>query len=154
VTTVIGIIADTHGVIRRPAVEALRGVHRILHAGDVGGPAVLAALQALAPVTAVRGNVDRDEWGRALPPTRLVEVEGRTIFLLHDLGDLDLDPAAAGLSVVVSGHSHRALIRREGDVLFVNPGSAGPRRFGLPLSVARLTIADGTLDPELIPLLG
>lgn len=150
--SVIGVISDTHGVVRRAALEALRGAQRILHAGDVGGPEVLRALEALAPVSAVRGNVDREAWAASLPATQTLEIEGRLIHMLHDLETLDLDPAGAGLAAVVSGHSHRGAIRHEGGVLLLNPGSAGPRRFGLPLSVARIIVTDGRLDAELIPL--
>ncbi|MFB3816444.1 MAG: metallophosphoesterase family protein [Candidatus Methylomirabilales bacterium] len=150
--TVLGVISDTHGVMRPEALEALRGVARVLHAGDVGSEAVLATLRALAPLTAVRGNADRGPLAAALPATASLVVAGVGIHLLHDVNDLDLDPAAAAVRVVVSGHTHRASIRWGEDVLYLNPGSAGPRRFGGGLSVARLTITAGRLDPEIIPL--
>jgi putative phosphoesterase len=150
--TVLGLISDTHGVVRRAALEALRGVDRILHAGDVGSQEVLAALRALAPLTAVRGNVDRGALAAVLPGTETIVVEEVAIHLLHDLSQLQLEPAAAGVRAVVSGHSHRASIRWAEDVLYLNPGSAGPRRFGGGLSVARLTVTGGRLDPEIIPL--
>jgi putative phosphoesterase len=147
----IGVISDTHGILRPQALEALRGVDRIVHAGDVGKPEVLDALRALAPVTAVRGNVDRGELTR-LRATRLVEVEGRSIYVLHDLAQLDLDVHAAGIHAVITGHTHRPTVEWEQDVLFLNPGSAGPRRFSLPVSLARITVTEGRLDPEIIHL--
>jgi putative phosphoesterase len=150
--TVLGVISDTHGVIRPQALDALRGADRILHAGDVGSQEVLEALRALAPLTAVRGNVDRGALAAALPATETVVVEEAAIHLIHDVSDLDLDPAAAALRAVVSGHSHRASNHWAGDVLYLNPGSAGPRRFGGRLSVARLTITGGALHAEIIAL--
>jgi len=148
----IGVIADTHGLIRAEALEALRGADLIVHAGDVGKAEVLAALESIARVAAVRGNVDRTEPLASLPATRVVTVAGLALFVLHSLDDLDLDPAAAGFRAVISGHSHRADIRREDGVLYLNPGSAGPRRFTLPLTLIRLSVADSRLDPELITL--
>jgi putative phosphoesterase len=147
----IGVISDTHGIARPEALEALRGVDRIIHAGDVGQPEVLDALRAIAPVTAVRGNVDRGELAR-LRVTRRVEVEGRSLYVIHDLSQLDLDARTAGLHAVVSGHTHRPVVQWEQDVLFLNPGSAGPRRFRLPVSLARITVTGGRLEPEIIHL--
>jgi putative phosphoesterase len=147
----IGVISDTHGILRPQAIEALRGVDRIVHAGDVGKPEVLDALRALAPVVAVRGNVDRGELAR-LRATRLVEVEGRSIYVLHDLAQLGLDVHAAGIHAVITGHTHRPTVEWDQDVLFLNPGSAGPRRFSLPVSLARITVTEGRLDPEIIQL--
>ena len=137
---ILGVISDTHGLLRPEAVEALRGSDRILHAGDVGDPEILEALAQIAPVTAIRGNVDTDPWARALPETEVVEAGGVSIYMLHDLGQLDLKPEAAGFRVVVYGHSHQPKIEEKNGVLYFNPGSAGPRRFNLPVSVGRLTI--------------
>jgi uncharacterized protein len=139
----VGLISDTHGLLRPEAVDRLRGAAHILHAGDIGAPEVLAALRELAPVTAVRGNNDRQPWARAVRVTETVRVGAVRIHLLHDLAELDIDPAAHGIRVVVSGHSHRPRIEERAGVLYVNPGSAGPRRFRLPVAVARLEI-DGT----------
>jgi uncharacterized protein len=138
VPTRIGLISDTHGLLRPQALDALRGSELILHAGDVGKPEILTALRDLAPVIAVRGNVDTADWARALPETAVAEAGGVRLYVLHDLHALDLNPAAAGFRVVVNGHSHQpGKFERDG-VLYVNPGSAGPRRFQLPASVARL----------------
>ncbi|MBI5441347.1 MAG: metallophosphoesterase family protein [Deltaproteobacteria bacterium] len=135
-----GVISDTHGLVRPEALAALAGVDRLLHAGDIGGPDVLAILETVAPVTAVRGNTDGSAWALGLPRTETVEAEGHLLYLLHDLGQLDLDPAAAGLSVVIHGHSHAPRSENFGGVLYLNPGSAGPRRFRLPVSVAKLVV--------------
>ncbi|WP_437924491.1 metallophosphoesterase family protein [Sorangium sp. So ce291] len=148
----IGVISDTHGLVRPEALAALAGSELILHAGDVGGPEVLAALAAIAPVTAVRGNNDRGRWAEGLPERATVRVGGATLFVLHDVKELDLDPAAARLSAVVAGHSHRPGIREQDGVLFLNPGSAGPRRFKLPLSVARLTVQGAAVTAEIVPI--
>src|SRR5205807_828884 len=129
----IGVISDTHGLLRPQALAALRGSALIIHAGDVGDPAILAALGEIAPVFAVRGNVDRGAWANDLPASELVEFEQHSIYVLHDLGELDLDPASAGLHAVISGHSHRPSIETKRGVLYFNPGSAGPRRFDLPI---------------------
>lgn len=131
----IGLISDTHGLVRPEAVAALEGVDRIVHAGDVGTPEVLAALRALAPVSVVRGNNDTGAWARALPTDEVVEAGGGLLYVLHDLAELALDPVAAGFHVVVSGHSHRPAVSQRDGVLYVNPGSAGPRRFRLPVAV-------------------
>lgn len=148
----VGVISDTHGVLRPQALAALRGSDLILHAGDVGSDVVLGALGQLAPVIAVRGNVDRALWAADLPHTQVVEVEGRFLYVLHDLGELDLDPAAAGFQVVISGHSHRPSIATNNGVLFLNPGSAGPRRLQLPVTLARLTIDANGPSAEIIQL--
>lgn len=150
----LGVLADTHGLLRPEVIEALRESDLILHAGDVGRPEVLAALRELAPTYAVRGNVDRGDWARALPRTEVVEHGGLFLYMLHDLEDLELDPRAAGFAAVVSGHSHRPLVREEGGVLYLNPGSAGPRRFRLPVTLARLRLAAGELKAELVELEG
>jgi uncharacterized protein len=148
----VGLISDTHGLVRPEALAALRGVDYILHAGDIGGEDVLHALRGLAPVTAIRGNNDTGPWGRSLPDTELVQLGGTWIYLVHDLGDLDIDPSAAGVDVVMSGHSHRPAVLEEGGVLYVNPGSAGPRRFTLPVSVAYLMIGTGRPSAHLATL--
>lgn len=144
----IGVIADTHGLLRPEARAALEGARAILHAGDVGGAAVIAGLQAVAPVFAVRGNNDWDAFGRTLPAVEWVGLGGLVAYVLHEIEHLDLDPAAAGVSVVVHGHSHRPSREERGGVLYLNPGSAGPRRFRLPVTVARIHLhgAAPTLD--------
>jgi putative phosphoesterase len=148
----IGVISDTHGLLRPEALGALRGVDRILHAGDVGGPEILDRLRELAPVTAVRGNVDREPWAAALAGTEVLEVDGISIYLLHNLDQLDLKPEAAGFRIVIYGHSHRPKIEEKNGVLYFNPGSAGPRRFQLPVSVGVLEIKDGSIRVRVINL--
>ena len=148
----VGLISDTHGLLRQEALAALRGCSLILHAGDVGEPAVLDGLAGLAPVRAVRGNVDRGELAARLRPTEVVELAGRRVYLIHDVGRLDLDPAAAGFAAVVHGHSHTAGVHEERGVLYVNPGAAGPRRFELRPSVGRLLISEGRLRAEIVEL--
>ncbi len=134
----IGLISDTHGLLRKEAVEALRGSEMIIHAGDVGKPEILEDLRKIAPVVAVRGNVDTAEWAKALPETAVAKAGATLIYVLHDVKALDLNPAAAGFRMVVSGHTHKPVMTEHGGVLYINPGSAGPRRFQLPVSVARL----------------
>jgi putative phosphoesterase len=137
---IIGLISDTHGLLREEAVRALRGSQLIIHAGDVGGPEILDTLRELAPVVAVRGNVDRGEWAFKLPLTAVAELGSAKIYVLHDVHQLDLNPVAVGFQAVVSGHSHKfANIERDG-VMYINPGAAGPRRFRLPVTVARLNV--------------
>jgi putative phosphoesterase len=136
----IGVISDTHGLLRPEAIKALQGAEHILHAGDVGDPAILDALRAIGPVTAIRGNIDEGGPCSHLSPTELVELGGRGIYMLHDVKKLDLNPEAAGIEVVVFGHSHKPLVEWRRGVLFLNPGSAGPRRFELPVTLARLNI--------------
>jgi putative phosphoesterase len=148
----VGVVSDTHGLLRPEAVQALQGVDVILHAGDVGDPLILQQLVSLAPVFVVRGNVDRAPWADALPSTEVVEVAGVTFFMLHELEQLDLDPAEAGIDVVVYGHSHRPDAEEKDGVLYLNPGSAGPRRFDLPVTVARLSIGEGTLEAGIVSL--
>ncbi|HTF34999.1 MAG TPA: metallophosphoesterase family protein [Myxococcota bacterium] len=150
--TSIGVISDTHGLVRPQAVEALRGSDLIVHAGDVGHPAVLEALRTLAPVVAVRGNNDRGAWAERLSATELVEVAGISLYVLHDLAELDLDPKAAGLRAVIAGHSHQPKLETRGGVLFLNPGSAGPRRFKLPVTLARVRVSAAGVDAELVEL--
>jgi putative phosphoesterase len=149
----LGLISDTHGLLRPEALRALAGCDRIVHAGDVGGAGIVEQLRAIAPVTAVRGNVDRGEWAQELPADAVVSVAGTALYVLHDVHDLDLSPAAAGMAAVISGHSHQPSIREEGGVLYLNPGSAGPRRFRLPVTLAILKIQDGALEPRLVALL-
>jgi hypothetical protein len=148
----IGVISDTHGLLRDEAVEALRGAEHILHAGDIGDSDILDELRQLAPVTAVRGNVDTEKWARKLPLTEVIEVAGVSIYMLHNLDELDLKPEAAGFRVVVYGHSHQPKMEEKNGVLYFNPGSAGPRRFKLPVSVGKLVIKDGKVRGELIEL--
>ena len=148
----VGVVSDTHGLLREEAVEALQGVDVILHAGDVGDPLILQQLVSLAPVFVVRGNVDRAPWADALPSTEVIEVAGVTFFMLHELELLDLDPAEAGIDVVVYGHSHRPEAEEKDGVLYLNPGSAGPRRFALPVTLARLSIGEGTLEAGIVSL--
>jgi putative phosphoesterase len=140
---IIGVISDTHGMLRDEALIALTGVDHILHAGDVGDPGILAALAEIAPVTAIRGNVDTSGACAELPATEAVELGGELFYLVHSVHDLDIDPVAAGVAVVVSGHSHKPGIELRSGVLYLNPGSAGPRRFKLPISLALVTLKDG-----------
>jgi hypothetical protein len=149
----IGLISDTHGLLRPQALRALEGSELIIHAGDVGDPEILAALKAIAPVFAVRGNVDTEPWALALPETEVVETESATIYVLHDVHALDLDPAAAGFQIIVSGHSHKPTRTEHGGVLFLNPGSAGPRRFDLPVTVARLDVRKQPWKVDFIDLM-
>lgn len=148
----IGVISDTHGLVRPEALRVLAGADLIVHAGDVGDPAVLEALRAVAPVVAVRGNNDHGPWAAALAETEVVETAGRSLYVLHDLKTLDLDPRAAGFDAVIAGHSHQPRIERRDGVLYVNPGSAGPRRFRLPIAVAWLAVELAGLDAEIVQL--
>jgi putative phosphoesterase len=148
----VGVISDTHGLLRPEAVAALRRVDHIIHAGDIGTPEILSALATIAPLTAVRGNNDRGSWARAIPETSQVKIGGRSIYVLHDLAELELDHLNRAIDVVVSGHSHKPRVERHEGVLLVNPGSAGPRRFNLPISLAILTIADRAVRAKLIEL--
>jgi putative phosphoesterase len=148
----VGVISDTHGLLRPEAVAALAGVERIVHAGDIGSPEVIAALARIAPVSAVRGNNDRERWAADLPQTEVVEVGGVSLYVLHDLHELDLDPRVAGFGAVIAGHSHQPKLHERDGVLYLNPGSAGPRRFKLPISLARLTITGSKIDARLVTL--
>ena len=148
----VGLISDTHGLLRPEALSALGGCDRIIHAGDVGEEDILAQLRAIAPVHIVRGNVDTEPWTRAWPRTEVVEVAGASVYVIHDLDRLDLDPAASGFAAVIYGHSHQPVIEEQGGVLYINPGSAGPRRFTLPISLARMTVEDGRVTAELVRL--
>ena len=143
----IGIISDTHGLLRPEAAEQLAGVDHIIHAGDIGSPEVIEGLRRIAPVTAIKGNIDRDEWAAGYPHTELVKLGGRFFYVLHNLKELDLDPVAAGIDVVVSGHSHSPKVETAGGVLYLNPGSAGPRRFSLPIALATLELTGDAMRP-------
>jgi putative phosphoesterase len=148
----IGLISDTHGLVRPEALAALAGCEHLIHAGDIGRQEVLDTLRAIAPLTVVRGNNDTAPWARALPETTTVTCGGRRLHVLHDLKQLAIDPAAQGVAVVVAGHSHRPTHRCDAGVHYVNPGSAGPRRFRLPVSVARLTMAADQITVEFVTL--
>jgi uncharacterized protein len=148
----IGVISDTHGLLRPAAIAAFQSVERIIHAGDIDTPDVLQALRTLAPVTAVRGNVDRGPWASELPTTAALTIEQVSVYVLHSLSDLDLVPEAAGVRVVVSGHSHRPAIQERNGVLYVNPGSAGPRRFRAPVSVALMEVQGARIEVRVVPL--
>ena len=149
---IVGVISDTHGLLREKALRALDGVEHILHAGDVGDLRILERLQALAPVTAIRGNIDEEGPCQTLPMIEIVELAGVTFYMLHNRQHLDLDPASAGFGVVIYGHSHKPSIERSKGVLFFNPGSAGPRRFKLPITIGTITITDGVLYPLIVEL--
>ena len=150
--TRVGLISDTHGLLRPEAIEALRGSQLIVHAGDVGNPEILESLRTIAPVVAVRGNVDKGEWARRLPLTAVAESDAVLIYVLHDVSALDLSPPAAGFQVVVSGHSHKPGKMERRGVLYINPGSAGPRRFQLPVMVARLDVGTTPFAVEFVEL--
>jgi uncharacterized protein len=150
----LGLISDTHGLMREEALQALRGSDLILHAGDVGGPEILETLKTIAPVVAVRGNVDTDKWGQTLPLTEVIQVGPVMIYMLHILPDLDINPPAAGFHIVVSGHSHKPWQTEKEGVVYINPGSAGPRRFYLPVTVARLDLDVRPWKAEFIDLEG
>lgn len=148
----IGVISDTHGVVTEKALEALKGSQLIIHGGDVGDPKVIKALEQIAPVYAVRGNTDRGRWAQALPMTQVVEVEDLRFFVIHDIGMLDLDPKAAGFNAVIYGHSHVPKEEWRDGILYFNPGSAGPKRFQLPICLGKIRIRDGSMDVEIVNL--
>jgi len=148
----IGIVSDTHGLMRPEVLSALQGVSLIIHAGDIGTPEVLQRLQAVAPVVAVRGNTDQGVWARNLPTTEVVEREGVSLYVLHNIAELDLDPAAADLNAVIFGHSHQPMREVQKGVLFLNPGSAGPKRFKLPVTMALLSIKEKQVTARIIGL--
>ncbi len=148
----VGLISDTHGLLRPEAIRALQGSELIVHAGDVGNAAVLHGLRAVAPVAAVRGNIDTGTWAKGLPRTETLQVDQVSLHVIHDLTQLDTLPEAAGFQVVVSGHSHQPSIEQRNGVLFVNPGSAGPRRFNLPVSLALLSVQGTSAHAELVTL--
>jgi uncharacterized protein len=149
---IVGVISDTHGLLRPEAVATLEGSDHIIHAGDVGSPDILKELSARAPLTAIRGNIDREAWARKLPETEVLEVGGVSIYVLHSIADLDLKPHAAGFKAVVSGHSHIAKQEVRDGVLYLDPGSAGPRRFKLPVTVGRLIVQDGAVQGEIFKI--
>jgi putative phosphoesterase len=149
---VVGVISDTHGLLRREAIAALRGSDLIIHAGDVGNPDVIKELAGMAPTHVVRGNVDTGSWAASLPMTELVDVGERLFYVLHEISQLDLDPADAGFAAVVFGHSHQPMIETREGVLFLNPGSAGPRRFKLPVTVARVGVSEQGMRPQIVDL--
>lgn len=148
----VGLISDTHSLLRSEAIAFLRGSDFIVHAGDIGGANILRELNALAPVTAVRGNNDKGSWANALAETHVLRVGDVSIYVIHDVAELDLDPAAAGFQIVVSGHSHKPAVLTRNGVLYVNPGSAGPRRFRLPIAVAQLEIAGRSVKASVVEL--
>jgi putative phosphoesterase len=148
----IGIISDTHGLLRPEAVELLRGSEHIIHAGDIGAPEIIPELEKIAPVTAIRGNVDTQAWARRFAETEVIELGGVFLYVTHDVNALDLNPKAAGFAVVVSGHSHQPKKEIKDGVLYFNPGSAGPRRFKLPISVGRLEIVGGKMSAEILEI--
>jgi uncharacterized protein len=150
----VGVISDTHGLLRPEAKVFLRGCDHIVHGGDITEARVLEELSKIAPVTAVRGNNDRGAWAEKIRETELVRIGDIHVYAIHDLGDLDIDPRAAGVDVVISGHTHKPLTQERDGVLFVNPGSAGPRRFKLPISIAELTIVGTTVSSRTIELVG
>jgi putative phosphoesterase len=150
--TRVGIISDTHGLLRAEALAFLEGCQHIVHGGDIGTPHVLAQLASVAPVTAVRGNNDPGTWADALPESSLFEVDGTYFYAIHDLAQLDIEPAAAGVQVVVCGHSHRPTVEWRDGVVYVNPGSAGPRRFRLPVAVAELVLTGGAINARIVEL--
>ena len=148
----IGLISDTHGLLRPEALAFLRGCQHIIHGGDIGEQRILDELAAIAPVTAVRGNNDMAPWAKDVPDTAVIEIDGVRVYAIHDLAQLDIDPAAAGVRVVMSGHSHRPLARERDGVLYINPGSAGPRRFKLPISAAELLLDGGAVTSRIVEL--
>jgi putative phosphoesterase len=145
----IGLISDTHALLRPQAIDALRGVDLIVHAGDIGSLDVIDGLSAIAPVRAIRGNIDKETWAHRFPTDDVIEIAGKYLYVLHNRHDIDLDPAAAGFDVVISGHSHQPSIDTVNGVLFVNPGSAGPRRFKLPIAVAKLRLTPHAIEAEI-----
>lgn len=149
----IGIISDTHSLLRTEAVKALRGTDLIIHAGDIGKQEILSSLKEIAPLVVVRGNIDRGEWAEKLPLTESVETGGILIYALHNLEDLEIDPQSEGVRAIISGHSHIPSIKWKDEVLYLNPGSAGPHRFKLPVTLALLEIYEGHIEPHLVELL-
>ena len=148
----IGLISDTHGLLRPEAIAFLRGSAQIIHGGDIGNADVLDELASIAPVRAVRGNNDNGLWAAAIPETQALRVGGISIYVIHSIAELDIDPVAAGFQVVVSGHSHKPLVESRGGVLYVNPGSSGPRRFKLPIAVGELVIEGGSVQARWVEL--
>jgi len=151
--SIIGVISDTHGKLRPEAVKALHGSNLIIHAGDIGSSDIVPELRRIAPVVAIRGNIDFGDVADEFPATTVAEIDGQSLYVLHNLRALDLNPKAAGFSAVISGHSHQPEFYFQDGVLYFNPGSAGPRRFSLPISLGKIVIRDGELFPEIIELL-
>jgi len=149
---IVGVISDTHGLLRPEVIELLRGSEHIIHAGDIGAPGIVPELETIAPVTAIRGNVDVQGWAKRFPETEVVELTGVLIYVIHDVTAMDLDPKAAGFAAIISGHSHKPNLETKNGVLYFNPGSAGPRRFKIPISVGRLKIADEGIFGEVLLL--
>jgi uncharacterized protein len=147
--TIIGVISDTHSLLRPESIKLLYDVDLIVHAGDIGSVSVLDELSQIAPITAVRGNIDKGLWANSLPENEVLEVDGQHLYVLHNLADLDLDPVTAGFQVVISGHSHMPKMEKKDDVIYFNPGSAGPRRFKLPISLGRLVIEGSNIRGEI-----
>jgi putative phosphoesterase len=152
IESTVGLISDTHGLLRPEALTTLAGADYIIHAGDIGDANILEQLSAIAPVTAVRGNNDKGAWSSRIPETEVLQVGAAMIYVIHDVSALDLDPAAAGFHAVIAGHSHHPSIALRQGVLFINPGSAGPRRFKLPVSVGWLTVSGTSIKPRLVEL--
>lgn len=150
--TIIGIISDTHNLLRSEAVNALKGSEIIIHAGDIGSSEIINRLQKIAPVYAIRGNIDGLLWENSLPTTDLIETSGKLLYVLHNIHEIDIDPVEAGFDAVITGHSHKPKIENKNGVFYINPGSAGPRRFSLPVTIARLRIAGDIINCELIDL--
>lgn len=148
----VGVISDTHGLVRPEAARALKGSELLIHAGDIGNPQVIEQLHEIAPTFVVRGNNDRGAWAAGLPVTQVVEVSELLFYVLHEISQLDVDPAVAGFAAVVSGHSHQPSIQFRDGVLYLNPGSAGPRRFSLPVAVARVHVSGRQMRPEIVEL--
>ena len=148
----IGIISDTHGVLRPEGIKLLAGTDHIIHAGDIGAPGVIEGLRRIAPTTAIRGNIDIGQWAKDYPDTELVALHGRALYVLHNLKEMKLDPAASGIDVIISGHSHRPKIETKNGVLYLNPGSAGPRRFKLPIALAIVTLTDRAILPRILEI--
>jgi uncharacterized protein len=149
----IGVISDTHGLLRPEALEALRGSDHIIHAGDIGDPGIVPNLEKIAPVTAIRGNIDREPWARRFPETEAIEFAGLHLYIIHDVNALDLNPQAGGFAAVISGHSHQPRQEVKDGVLYFNPGSAGPRRFRLPVTLGSLEILNGKVNGKIVELL-
>ncbi len=148
----IGIISDTHNLLRPEAIKVLVGSDIILHAGDIGSIDIIEQLKKIAPVHAIRGNIDKSPWSHSFPNTDVVKISGKYLYVLHNINDLDLDPVAAGFDIVISGHSHEPSIKKNNGVLYINPGSAGPRRFKLPVTIAELTIDNDDIKAEIIEI--
>lgn len=144
--TRVGVISDTHSLLRKEAVSVLQGADLIIHAGDIGDESVIDDLKKIAPVRAIRGNIDKGEWADVFPDDDMIEIEGRYIYVIHNLREMELDPVAAGFAAVISGHSHQPRQEMVDDVLYLNPGSAGPRRFRLPVALAYMNISDDGIE--------